>query len=464
MYLKFKILFLSLVPVAIALAVAFFFVRFQAEQLVQQQVAALEEQIVEEKRQELRNYTELALASIEPFLLDDTASASDRAFAAAQIVQILGNLTYAKDGYFFVYEQDGTNVLHPTQPWRVGENWWDVQDPDGVYLIRDLIYAAQNGGGFVPYMWERPSTSQTARKLGYAVMVDQFDWMVGTGVYLDEIDGLMATIRANVERQVDRIFVIILLIFALCVMGVGVFITVLAYRETSFADAKLRELYNELVDVQEDERARVSRDLHDGISQILVSAKYAIALAKTRLEKRHPDEDVPLDDGFARIDDAIQEVRRISSDLRPKALDDLGLAAALTSLGARFQKATGIPTHVTVSPAKDCLSPDQKSALYRIAQEALTNIERHADASEVKITLSREKRGIALVVADNGRGMRANTRTAHHAYRGIGIRNMEERMAAYSGHLSIQPPGNGASGTSLVATMPFGAQDRGTAP
>ncbi|MEL6640339.1 MAG: cache domain-containing protein [Pseudomonadota bacterium] len=452
MYLKFKILVLSLLPVALALAAVMFFVQRQADLLVEQQVAALEARVVTEKQQELENYIELALTSIEPFVSETTNDPQVEAQSAARIKRILENLTFSEDGYFFVYDMEGTSILHPKQPWRVGENWWDVQDADGVYLIQELVSAAQNGGGFVSYQWEQPTTGEVSQKISYAVRVDRFDWMIGTGVYLDEIDGLVAALRADVEQRAQGIFLLISGIFAACVVGIGAFISALAYRETSFANAALRKLYNKLVDVQEEERSRVSRDLHDGISQILVSAKYELALAKTRMAKDPEEGTARLEGGFARIDEAIHEVRRISADLRPKDLDDLGLAAALRSLGARFEDSTGLATRVSTLPVNDLISPEQKSALYRIAQEALTNIRRHAAAELVEVHLDRDDEGVTLVIYDDGQGL--GPRSSHDDLRGMGLRNMEERLAAFEGKLTIGRRTDGETGTMLRVEMP----------
>ena len=455
MYLKFKIVLLSIVPVALALAFVTYLVQHQAEQLVEEQVKALEARVVSEKKSELENYIELAITSIEPFLNEEFASVEQEAAISQQIKLILENMTFTEDGYFFAYQTDGTNVLHPKQPWRVGENWWNVEDANGVFIIQELISAAQSGGGFVQYLWERPTTGEVARKISYAVAIDRFDWMIGTGVYLDEIDGLVAALRADVEARVHSFFFAISIVFAACVVLVGAFISALAYRETSFANTALRRLYNKLVDVQEDERARVSRDLHDSISQILVSSKFEVALAKSRVEK-DPERGVEkLDDAMARIDDAITEVRRISADLRPKDLDDLGLAAALRSLGERFENTTGLKTSVNATPVNDLIGPDQKSALYRIAQEGLTNIQRHASASTVDIALTRDASKVRLSIVDDGVGIADMLDTRGNSIQGMGLRNMEERLASLSGRLML----GAGNGTHLTAEIPI-VQDK----
>lgn len=454
MYLKFKILLLSILPVALALAAVTYFVTRQSELLVEQQVAALETRVLSQKQQELENYIELALTSIEPVLSEFSDDPEAEAANAERAKSILENMEFSDDGYFFVYKMDGTSVLHPRQPWRVGENWWDVKDANGTYLIRDLIAAAQSGGGFVPYLWERPTTGEISRKVSYAVAIDRFDWMIGTGVYFDEVDRLVATLRADVEERAQAIFVVISMIFAACVVGIGLFISALAYRETSFANAALRRLYKNLVDVQEEERSRVSRDLHDSISQILVSAKYELALAKSRFETSPNEGMEKLDDGLTRIDDAIQEVRRVSSDLRPKDLDDLGLAAALRSLGRRFETSTNLPTKVSTLPVNNFIANDQKSALYRIAQEALTNIRRHANATHAEIHLDRDDEFVTLMIYDDGVGIDHGSTTSHDDMRGIGLRNMEERIAAFGGRLIVGSRPDGKKGTQLQAIMP----------
>ena len=461
MYFKFKILLLSIVPVTLALALVTLFVQRQADLLVERQVAALNASVVSQKQQELENYIELALGAIEPIIAETTDATE--AQAADQVKRILSNLTFSDDGYFFAYDMAGNSIVHPVQPWRVGQNWWHLQDTDGVYLIQELIAAADAGGSFVSYLWEQPTTGKIAPKIGYAVHVDRFDWMVGTGVYLDEIDGLVAALRADAEERISSIFVMISVIFATCVVGITAFISMLAYRETGFANTALRKLYNKLVDVQEEERARVSRDLHDGISQILVSAKYELALAKSRLIKSPEDGIKTLQGGFDRIDEAIHEVRRISADLRPKDLDDLGLAAALRSLGTRFQASTGLNTRVSTLPVNDVITKDQKSALYRIAQEALTNIRRHANAQNVEIHLDRDQDSVTLQIYDDGQGLGHKPRSPHDDLRGMGLRNMEERLAVFKGKLIIASRNDGHAGTMLRVEMPASAPRRAAA-
>ena len=141
-------------------------------------------------------------------------------------------------------------------------------------------------------------------------------------------------------------------------------------------------------------------------------------------------------------------MRRISRDLRPGVLDDLGLGPALKGLTDDFRTRTGIATHFTTVVFRNRLDPEAKIALYRIAQEALTNVERHSGATEVQIDLRGSRSGATLRIIDNGRGLDPGAR----AGQGIGLRNMQERMDQLGGALRVL---SSRSGTGIEAKVPL---------
>jgi two-component system NarL family sensor kinase len=197
----------------------------------------------------------------------------------------------------------------------------------------------------------------------------------------------------------------------------------------------------------------VARELHDGISQILVGVRYALDNARRRLMRGdHDGASAPLDKGIEHLGTAIAEVRRISRDLRPGVLDDLGLGPALKALTDDFAARTGIETEFSTVVFRNRLDQDAKIALYRIAQEALTNIERHAEATRVSIDLRGHARGATMRISDNGRGLAPRT-TAKAS--GIGLRNMQERIDQLDGTLRILSSGGTQSGTVIEATLPL---------
>jgi two-component system NarL family sensor kinase len=203
------------------------------------------------------------------------------------------------------------------------------------------------------------------------------------------------------------------------------------------------------VSLQEEERSRLSRELHDGISQVLVSIKFQFELAALELEAgREKGQDI-LRQGIGRLADAIGEVRSISHDLRPSLLDTLGLAAAVAQLVTEFELRSGLTLHYENNLGDVQLVDGAPVALFRILQEALTNIERHAKAKTVYIDLEGDPAQVRLSVCDDGVGFNINRLEEIHG--GIGLRNIRERVDHFNGHFSLSSiPGR----TELIITLP----------
>lgn len=284
----------------------------------------------------------------------------------------------------------------------------------------------------------------------YVTSFPSWRWAVGTGVFIDDVVSSVAAARAEVEARVQRTFVYIgaiTLAALLLVFFSGLFLNI---RERRLADAKLRALTQRVFDAQEEERGRVARELHDGISQILVGVKYALDIARRRFASGDDRAGDSLNKGIDSLSTAIQEVRRISRDLRPGVLDDLGLGPALKALTDDFKTRTGIETRFNTVVFRNRLDNDAKIALYRVAQEALTNIERHAGASVVSIDLRGHRSGASLRITDDGQGIdlaRGRTRSG-----GLGLRNMQERMDQLGGTLRVL---SSRDGTAIEATVPL---------
>ncbi|MBI3146708.1 MAG: histidine kinase, partial [Pseudogulbenkiania sp.] len=206
------------------------------------------------------------------------------------------------------------------------------------------------------------------------------------------------------------------------------------------ADAKLKALTQRLVNSQEQERARVSRELHDGISQLLVSVKFQFELAQHKLEAGGEQALAEVQKGLAGLGEALSEVRRISHDLRPSVLDMLGLSAALGQLAAEFERRSGIVVAFNNTLDDTRLDDQQAVALFRIAQEAFTNIERHARAKRVTLELGCAEPGVRLAVVDDGCGFDVEN-VDRSQTRGIGLRNIRERVEHLGGSclLSSRP-------------------------
>ena len=134
-----------------------------------------------------------------------------------EALQLLTAMASGIDDYFFVFDASGRNLLHPRQPELQGPGPGDLQDPQGVHVIRELIARAHEGGGYVRYLWEKPSARTLKPKLAYAISLPRWNMMIGTGVYLDDIQATLARLDAQVDENVTTTM---LWIAAIAVLGI----------------------------------------------------------------------------------------------------------------------------------------------------------------------------------------------------------------------------------------------------
>jgi two-component system sensor histidine kinase UhpB len=209
--------------------------------------------------------------------------------------------------------------------------------------------------------------------------------------------------------------------------------------------AQLAELSAHVETVKEKERTRIARELHDDLGGNLTAIKMSLALIARH---RGPDETLLAEKLVyvdSLVDRTIEAVHRISADLRPSILD-LGIVAAIKWQAKEFEKQLGIPCDVSTNKKEIELDSDYATALFRIFQEALTNIGKHAKATRVAVHLARSNRSISLEVADNGRGIAATDRLKPKSF---GIRGMEERANALGGRLNVASATDGGTVVSI---------------
>lgn len=202
---------------------------------------------------------------------------------------------------------------------------------------------------------------------------------------------------------------------------------------------QLEELSAHVERVKEQERTRIAREIHDDLGGNLTAIKMALSQLTRRLPDGEPVLREKADYVDALVDRTIEAAHRISRDLRPSTLD-LGIVAAIAWQAQEFEKQLAIPC-VIDSPEDDIdLTPDQATGLFRIFQETLTNISKHAGASRVDVRLAVEGDSVALEVIDNGRGLGLADRRKPKSF---GIRGMIERAHALGGVLTVSDPGQG---------------------
>jgi len=200
--------------------------------------------------------------------------------------------------------------------------------------------------------------------------------------------------------------------------------------------ADLKRLSARLVQVQEEEQRRIARELHDEVGQALSAVKVELAVAERRLERLQGASDL-LADAQSSADGALRSVRDLSHLLHPSALDDLGLASALASQVRDFRRRHGVAMLFLNEGSDERQHPEVERAIYRVVQEALTNIARHSSARSGRVRLAIGRQTIRVVIEDDGIGFDPADVERPGRRRGLGLLGMRERVTQLRGRLAI---------------------------
>ena len=214
------------------------------------------------------------------------------------------------------------------------------------------------------------------------------------------------------------------------------------------SEEQLRDLAEYLQTAREEERTRVAREIHDEFGQALTALKFDLSWLSKRVPEGSNGVFRKIDEMNRLLDATIQTVRRVSTELRPGLLDDLGLAAAIEWQTGHFAERTGIECHLDLD-TEEILDRDLNTALFRIFQESLTNVGRHADATEVVVKLKMAPDEVVLIIRDNGRGI---TDSEIRDPRSLGLLGMRERVRTFDGEIVLE--GTSGEGTTVTVRMP----------
>ena len=220
-------------------------------------------------------------------------------------------------------------------------------------------------------------------------------------------------------------------------------------------ERRFRGLAKAVWKVQEDERRRLARELHDGLGQTLTALTNQLARVQQKLGERDGDElAARLADSVEMARLALNETRELSRLLRPPVLDDLGLATALSWLARTLEQRAGLHVELSLTGIEERFDPELETLVFRIAQEALTNVLRHACVDQARVALSRSGGLLVLRVSDGGQGFNPQAAMAGgEMATGSGLRGMRDRCELFGGHIEIvSAPGQG---TLISAAVPL---------
>lgn len=411
------------------------------------ELASYEEGLLAAKKSSTINYIRLVNAAITPFLNDPK---NNEQRAQQQIKQLLYQLKYDtdNDGYFFIYDQKGVNLVHPIHKEYEGKNLYTKEDCNGQSVVQQLLAVAKKGGGFHTYCWSKPSTGTEREKTSYIIKLDRWDWILGTGFYHDDLRQEVSQIEHQVKNNImHRLYSVLALTIVLTVL-LGYLMN---WHITHLADQRLRELVQRFIRIQVNERRYFARELHDGISQLLVATKHRISLGMQQIKGSNittTDALVSLQEAEKILVHAMQDIRSISHKLRPRLLDNMGLETALKNLLREYQQRTNIDYHFNYYLPIE-LTDELETTLYFVIQEALTNAEKHANAQQILLKIEQKQNDILVRISDDGNGFssqKVDKKT------GIGLQIIDERVELLGGIVRVIS--SVGEGTQIIVTLP----------
>jgi signal transduction histidine kinase len=222
--------------------------------------------------------------------------------------------------------------------------------------------------------------------------------------------------------------------------------------------AQLRLMSRQLLLGQEEERKKISRELHDVIAQTLTSINFRLADLKADATANTKDLEQKITNTQQLVEQSVNIVHRFARELRPTVLDDVGLIPALRTFMKGFNEETGIHLSLSAFAAVEQMKGDKRTVLYRVAQEALTNIARHAQASRAEVRIERLDGAVCMKIKDDGKGFQ--TEHVLHAKKNkrLGLLGMRERLEMVGGTFTMKSaPGKG---TSVIAQIPLANNGR----
>ncbi|KDO14966.1 chemotaxis protein [Vibrio metoecus] len=326
-----KLLLLTVIPLIIITTLVTLVYYRSGHESLQQELDQYREALIQAKKNELKAYLMMGVTAVKPLYENDKAGENQE-----QAKQILKAMRFDSDGYFFAYDSKGVNTLHAIKPELEGKNLYGMKDENGVAVIAGLIDASKTGDGFLYFSWHKPTINAQAPKLGYAEYLPKWDWVLGTGIYIDDVDQQVQAKRQEREAELyDQT------VYAISMSVFGLLITIIAVGfVVSRGIAPLQHVVSSLQDVAAgggDLSARLKVESQDEIGDV---AKAFNAF----MDKLHPMIE-QLSCSAISVEQAAQDLDKQTSAASQKmshhCLETEKVVAAVTEMSATAREVAG---------------------------------------------------------------------------------------------------------------------------
>jgi len=271
----------------------------------------------------------------------------------------------------------------------------------------------------------------------------------------------LAKNKAEIEAKEKQNFIKNIIIISVLVLALLlVIIAMIIYRKKQVEQkaelneeiAKQKDIRSKaVIEAEERERIRIAKDLHDGVGQLLSAAKLNLSSLESKLKINDPEQDSALKNAMSLVDDSVKEVRTVSHNMMPNTLLKLGLASAVKEFITKIQGMPNLKVNLEIVGMDNRLEQEKETVLYRVIQEIIANIIKHAKASELTLQLIRDEKELSIIIEDNGVGFDTSK---INAFEGIGLKNIISRIEFING--SVHFDSTLGRGTNVIVEVPVG--------
>ncbi len=399
MKIRTKILLLAILPLVFVIFTINATVYLINESQIATQQSELRTKLMEDKKSELSTYLQIAQTAIA-----DVYAQPDSAENREQVKKILRQLRYGKDGYFFVYNYDGVNQVLGPKPETEGKNLFNAKDAGGKFFIQDILNAARNGDGYAEYLWNKPSIGRDVSKLSYTQTLDKYQWVLGTGFYIDDIESILAEQRQQQEANTRSSMVRVSLI-SLFVMALTTLITLFIGNKITTPLRHVVAALNDIANGEGDLTQRLTIESQDEVGDVSKAFNHFVERIQELVAQ--------VGNVSQRIFTETESLTRISGQYTRQMLEHSKeteqVASAVNEMSATAQSVASSASNAANATSEAAQNSEEASNVVNTAIQSINSLVEEVDSASSVITMLAQETAKIGSVVDVIRGIAEQT-------------------------------------------------------
>lgn len=399
MKIRTKILLLAILPLVFVIFAINATVYLINESQIATQQSELRTKLMEDKKSELSTYLQIAQTAIA-----DVYAQPDSVENREQVKKILRQLRYGKDGYFFVYNYDGVNQVLGPKPEIEGKNLFNAKDAGGKFFIQSIIEAARSGDGYAEYLWNKPSIGKDVSKLSYTLALDKYQWVLGTGFYIDDIDNTLAEQRQKQEADTRSSMVRVSLI-SLIIMALTLIITSVIGNKITTPLRHVVAALNDIANGEGDLTQRLKIESQDEVADVSKAFNHFVGRIQELVAQ--------VGNVSQRIFSETESLTRISGQYTRQMLEHSKeteqVASAVNEMSATAQSVASSASNAANATSEAAQNSEEASNVVNTAIGSINSLVKEVDSASTVITMLAQETAKIGSVVDVIRGIAEQT-------------------------------------------------------